>query len=379
MLTYAALKLIWAVLLGVLLSMIGLMVGMDMGVGVLLRFVGRTDAERRVAINAIGPHWDGNQVWFILGGGAVFAAFPNLYATSFSVFYVVMILLLFAMILRPFAFEYRSKAESLRWRDNWDWMFLISGAVPMVVFGAAIGNILEGVGFHFDWRGQYHQDETFLAYLLNPFALFCGLTSLALALHQGGAMLAMRAAEPVAGRAARAAQWSGLIAAVLFVAGGFWVAAMPGFRLAAPVDPNGPANPLAGAEVVRETGAWLANFHAYPALWAAPAIGLLGMLAGPLFLRARHPALAWWSGALAWFGTLFTVGGAMFPFLMPSITAPAQSLTVWNAASSAYTLTWMSAFALVFTPAVLLYTQFAFRLMRGRLSPEQVSHDDHLY
>ena len=112
--------------------------------------MGETDAERRTALNIIGPHWDGNQVWFILGGGAIFAAFPTLYATSFSTFYVVMILLLFSMILRPVAFEYRSKVDATRWRETWDWAFLVSGALPMIIYGAAFGNVLQGVGFHFD-------------------------------------------------------------------------------------------------------------------------------------------------------------------------------------------------------------------------------------
>src|ERR1700761_7295925 len=149
---YVALKLIWALLLGILLIALGVMVGMDMGVGTLLRFVGKTDAERRTALNIIGPHWDGNQVWFILGGGTIFAAFPTLYATSFSIFYVVMILLLFSMIMRPVAFEYRSKVDATHWRQSWDWAFLVSGALPMIIYGAAMGNVLQGVGFHFDWN-----------------------------------------------------------------------------------------------------------------------------------------------------------------------------------------------------------------------------------
>lgn len=187
--SYAILKLVWAAILGILFIGLGTMVGMDMGVGTLLRFVGRNDGERRTALNIVGPHWDGNQVWFILGGGAIFAAFPTLYATSFSVFYVVMILLLFSMILRPVAFEYRSKADSRHWRASWDVAFLVSGTLPMFIYGAAFGNVLEGVGYHFGWTGQYYQDESFLSYLVNPFAILCGLMSVALSVYQGGVML----------------------------------------------------------------------------------------------------------------------------------------------------------------------------------------------
>ncbi len=376
---YIALKLIWAVLLGVLLCGLAIMVGMDMGVGALLRFVGRTDAERRTALAVIGPHWDGNQVWFILGGGAIFAAFPTLYATSFSTFYVVMILLLFSMIMRPVAFEYRSKVDARRWRSTWDWAFLISGALPMIIYGAAFGNVLQGVGFHFGWDGQYYQDESFVWYLLNPFAVMCGVMSLALAVHQGGAMLMIRGEGPIAERARRYAVPAGLLAAALFAIGGVWVRFIKGFAYTAPVNPAMPATPLGGPAVAMRAGAWMDNFHQHPVLWLLPAVGLFGMIAGPLALAARKPILGWWLGALAWIGTIFTTGAAMFPFLMPSTTAPAQSLTVWNASGSAYNLGWMLAFALVFVPIILSYTAWAFRVMRGKVKTEAVIANDHSY
>ncbi len=376
---YVALKLIWALLLGVLLTGLAVMVGMDMGVGTLLRFVGRTDDERRAMLNAIGPHWDGNQVWFVLGGGAVFAAFPTLYATSFSVFYVVMILLLFSMIVRPLAFEYRSKVPAHRWRETWDWAFLVSGAIPMFIFGAAFGNVLEGVAFHFAWDGQYYQDGSFIWYVLNPFAILCGAMSVALSLHQGGAMVMMRNEEPIAGRARAVAVLAGWAAAVLFAIGGVWVARMRGFAFSGAVDPAMAATPLHGPAVVRAAGAWLVNFEAYPLAWAVPAVGFVGMLAGPLALLARQAVFGWWLAAIAWFGTIFTVGIAMFPFLMPSTTAPSQSLTVWNSTGSAYNLSWMLVFALIFTPAVIAYTGWAFRVMRGKVSTDAMTHNDHSY
>ena len=376
---YVALKVIWALLLGVLLTGLAVMVGMDMGVGTLLRFVGRNDAERRTALNIIGPHWDGNQVWFILGGGAIFAAFPTLYATSFSTFYVVMILLLFSMIMRPVAFEYRSKVDASAWRETWDWAFLISGALPMIVYGAAIGNVLQGVGFHFSWDGQYYQDESFIWYLLNPFAILCGVLSLALSIYQGGAMLMIRGDGAIAARARSYAIWGGLAAAVLFVIGGIWVQFIHGFVYTQPVDPGMPATPLNGPNVVMRAGAWMDNFRAFPILWVAPALGLAGMVLGALALLARKPVLGWWLGAVAWIGTIGTVGAAMFPFLMPSTTAPSQSLTVWNASGSAYNLGWMLAFALVFTPAIIAYTSWIFHKMGGKLEPEKVAQDEHLY
>lgn len=375
---YAILKLVWAVLLGILLMGLGIMVGMDMGVGTLLRFVGKNDAERRTALNIIGPHWDGNQVWFILGGGAIFAAFPTLYATSFSTFYVVMILLLFSMIMRPVAFEYRSKAGG-SWPQTWDWAFLISGALPMIIYGAAFGNVLQGVGFHFDWDGQYHQDESFIWYLLNPFAILCGLLSLALSIQQGGAMLMIRGEEPIYGRARRFASAAGLIAAALFVIGGIWIQFIHGFVYTGTVNPNMEATPLGGPAVAMQAGAWMRNFHAVPVLWVLPVLGVVCMVLASLSLRADKPILGWWLGALAWIGTIGTAGVAMFPFLMPSSSNPAQSLTVWNASSSAYTLGAMVIFAAIFVPIILAYTSWAFRVMGGKVKAEAVAHDDHSY
>ena len=376
---FVALKLVWAVLLGVLLTGLGTMVGMDMGVGTLLRFVGRNDVERRVALNVIGPHWDGNQVWFILGGGSIFAAFPTLYATSFSVFYVVMILLLFSMIMRPVAFEYRSKVDTTRWRATWDWAFLISGALPMIVYGAAFGNVMEGVGFHYGWTGQYFQDESFLSYLLNPFAVLCGVLSLALAVYQGGTMLMLRSEEPIHGRARFAAIGGGIVAALLFAIGGFWVAHLSGYAFTAPVNPAMPPTPLNGPAVALKAGAWMANYYAHPVLWVLPLLGFLGMLGGAGSAAAGLPILGWWLGAVSWFSVIFTTGAAMFPFLMPSRSTPAQSLTIWNASGSAYNLGWMLLFALVFTPVIITYTSWCFYVMRGKLQRSTIANDTHSY
>ncbi|OYV52755.1 MAG: cytochrome d ubiquinol oxidase subunit II [Rhodospirillales bacterium 20-60-12] len=376
---YIALKVIWAVLLGVLLCGLAVMVGMDMGVGTLLRFVGKNDGERRTALAIIGPHWDGNQVWFILAGGAIFAAFPTLYATSFSTFYVVMILLLFSMILRPVAFEYRSKVAIDTWRDMWDWAFLVSGALPMIIYGAAFGNVLQGVGFHFSWDGQYFQDESFIWYLANPFAVMCGMLALALAVYQGGAMLMIRGVDPIASRARLFAIGGGLTGAALFAAGGVWIQFIKGFAFTGAVDPAMAATPLGGPAVVMRSGAWMDNYHTYPILWVLPALGILGMLGGTLALTMRRPVIGWWLGAIAWIGVIFTAGSSMFPFLMPSTSNPAQSLTVWNASGSAYNLGWMLAFAVVFVPIILAYTSWAFRVMRGKVYTADVVADDHSY
>jgi cytochrome d ubiquinol oxidase subunit II len=374
---YMILKLVWWGLLGVLLTGVGVMVGMDMGVGTILRYVGRTDSERRVALNVIGPHWDGNQVWFILGGGAIFAAWPLVYATAFSGFYIVMLVLLWSMIVRPLGFEYRSKLASPRWRSLWDATLFVSGFVPMLVFGAAIGNVLQGVPFHFDWRLTSFYTGSFLG-LFNPFAILCGLMSVALAVYMGGSALANGAGEPIGGRARTAALAGGLVALAVFTVAGLWVSTLDGFRLAAGPDPGAAQTPL-HQQVTRVPGGLLANYAAWPLLWVLPALAYAGLLLGVLAHATRHPVVGWWLGAIAWIGVIGTVGAAMFPFIMPSSTNPSHSLTVWNSGSSRVTLTWMLGFTLVFIPIVVWYTSWAFWVMRGKVDVKHVETSDHAY
>jgi cytochrome d ubiquinol oxidase subunit II len=374
---YAILKIVWWLLLGVLLVGLAVMVGMDMGVGAALRYFGRSDGERRAVLNMIGPHWDGNQVWFILGGGAVFAAWPTIYATAFSGLYVVMLLLLWSMIVRPLGFEYRSKLPSQTWRNVWDWGLFVSGALPMVIFGAAMGNMLKGVPFHFSWDMTSWYTGSFI-YLFNPFAILCGLMSLALALYQGSAMVMNRGEGAVWGRARRLGTWSGLAALVLFTIGGFWVAQLSGYVVTAGDAPGGPAIPL-HKTVETVPGAWLHNFSAHPVLWLVPALAYVTVLIGVWALRRGWSHFGWWLGALGWIGTIGTVGAAMFPFLMPSSSNPSQSLTVWDSSSSQTTLLWMLAWTIVFVPIVVTYTSWAFWVMRGKVTAEHVENDDHAY
>jgi len=375
---YLFLKVLWWLLLGVLLMGLAIMVGMDMGVGALLRYVGRTDTERRVALNAIGPHWDGNQVWFILGGGAIFAAFPLLYATAFSGLYIVMLLLLWTMIVRPLGFEYRSKLASPAWRNVWDWALVVSGAVPMIVYGAGVGNMFRGVPFNFGWDLTSYYTGSFVT-LFNPFAVMCGVLSLSLACYMGGAML-MGRSEPGAPwrRARRAAICGAAVAIVLFTLGGVWVSQMQGYRLVYGPVPALAQTPLQ-QNVVLAGGAWLDNFRAWPTLWLVPLLGYAGMVFGLIAIRAGRAALAWWCGALAWIGVVGTAGVGLFPFLMPSSSVPSHSLTIWNSVSSRTTLAWMTGWTAVFMPIVLAYTSWAFRVMRGKVSAKHVESNPHAY
>jgi cytochrome d ubiquinol oxidase subunit II len=375
---YIVLKVLWWLLLGVLLMGLAIMVGMDMGVGTILRYVGRTDAERRVALNIIGPHWDGNQVWFILGGGAIFAAWPVIYATAFSGLYVVMLLLLWTMIIRPVGFEYRSKMPSSAWRNAWDWGLFVSGFVPMLVFGAAIGNALQGFPYHFEWNMASVYTGSFIS-LFNPFAILAGLLSVSMSVYMGAAMLMNRSEGDMFERSRKLLSLSGALALLLFSVGGIWVANMQGYSLSGAM-PGADPNPLdTRVTVVTGSGAWLGNFRAVPVLWLLPVLVYVSVIFGTLAGRAGRSHLAWWLGALAWIGILGTVGAAMFPFMMPSSTSAAQSLTVWNASSSEHTLIWMTGWTALFVPAILAYTSWAFWVMRGKVKTEQVENDDHAY
>lgn len=374
---YLGLKVLWWLLLGVLLMGLAIMVGMDMGVGTLLRFVGRTDLERRVALNTIGPHWDGNQVWFVLGGGAIFAAFPLIYATAFSGLYIVMLLLLWTMMVRPLGFEYRSKLPSPAWRNLWDWVLFVSGCVPMVIYGAAVGNMLLGVPYYFDWDLTSHYTGSFIS-LLNPFAVLCGLLSLSLSIYMGGVMLTGRADGVLAQRAQKAGGYAVLAALVLFTLGGIWVGQLPGFVLLKAAAPGIAQSPLQQT-VALVAGAWFGNYHAHPVLWLVPALAYLGMVVGWLALRANRSTLAWWFGALAWVGVIATAGIGLFPFMMPSSSAPSQSLTVWNSISSERTLIWATGFTAVFVPLIIAYTSWAFYVMRGKVKAENIEGNSHSY
>jgi len=374
---YLILKVVWWLLLGVLLMGLAIMVGMDMGVGTILRWVGRTDSERRVALNIIGPHWDGNQVWFILGGGAIFAAWPIIYATAFSGLYVVMLLLLWSMIVRPLGFEYRSKLQSPAWRNAWDWTLFVSGFVPMLVFGAAIGNALLGFPFHFEWNLMSFYTGSFIA-LFNPFAILCGLLSVALSVYMGCAMLMIRGDGALYARAKDLLGKSALAALVLFTLGGLWMPFVEGYHIVQSPDPA-IAQTALQQEVGRARGDWLNNFLAQPVLWLIPALAYVGLWLGRQSALRDRSQLAWWLGAVSWIGVIGTVGAAMFPFMMPSTTEPSVSLTVWNASSSERTLLWMLGFTVVFMPLILWYTSWAFWVMRGKVSAAHVEADDHAY
>ncbi|SFV36063.1 cytochrome d ubiquinol oxidase subunit II [Devosia crocina] len=376
-LDYEALRLIWWLLLGILLIGFAIMGGRDMGVGALLPFAARTDDERRVLLNVVGPTWEGNQVWLVLGGGAIFAAFPPLYAVSFSGFYLAMIVILLALILRPVGFKFRGKITDKRWRDAWDWALFVGGAVPALIFGVAVGNVLLGAPFHLDGSMRAFYTGNFFQ-LLMPFALLCGLVSLAMIATQGAAVIAGRTEGVLAERARRIGMGTGLATIALFAIGGIWVGFLDGHVISSVTAPNAPINPLAKTvDLVR--GGWLSNYTTYPWMLTAPALGFGGMALAVLsfWTRWRVPALLATSIGIT--GIIGSAGLSLYPFLLPSSTVPQAGLTLWDSSSSQMTLFIMLVATVIFLPLILAYTAWVFRVMRGTVSPQSITKNPNAY
>ena len=371
LLDYDVLRVIWWVLLGVLLIGFAVMDGFDLGTGMLLPFLGKTDVERRVIINAVGPTWEGNQVWLILGGGAIFAAWPQLYAVSFSGFYMAMFVILVALILRPVAFKYRSKNESKAWRNGWDWALFVGGFVPALICGVALGNVLQGVPFRLNPDMQIFYDGTFFG-LLNPFAILCGLVSVAMLAMHGAAWLGIKTEGAVQARARTVGSIAALATAVLFVLAGFalWKF-VDGYVITSAANTTGPSNPLYKTAAVAQ-GAWFANYSKHSWTMLAPVLGVAGCLITWVLMRARKEGLAMITSGLAIAGIILTVGASMFPMILPSSVDPRFSLTVWDSSSSHMTLFIMLVCTVVFMPIILAYTSWVYSVLWGKVDEKQI-------
>jgi cytochrome d ubiquinol oxidase subunit II len=379
LISYEALRVIWWGLLGVLLIGFALTDGFDMGVGTLLPFVGKTDIERRVAINTIGPVWEGNQVWFILGGGAIFAAWPPLYAVSFSGFYLAMFVILAAFIVRPVAFKYRSKRDDPRWRTAWDWALFASGTVPALLFGVAVGNVIQGVPFHFtDDLHTIYEGAWYMKFigLLDPFSILAGVVSLAMLVMHGAAWLTLKADGVVQTRARSIGSKAALVAVGAYLLAGLWlVVGIEGYRIVGDYVTNGPSNPL-HFEVER-TASWLSAYGDRPWIVIAPVMGIIGGLLTFLGLRAGREISTLLFSKMAILGVISSVGLTMFPFIMPSSSDPRSSLTVWNSSSSHLTLFVMLVATGIFLPLIMMYTAWVYKVLWGKVTEADVSENSH--
>ena len=376
------LRVVWWLLIGVMLIAFAASDGFDMGVGILLPFIGQDDTERRVIINTVGPVWEGNQVWFVLGGGSIFAAWPPLYAISFSGFYMAMFLILAALILRPVAFKYRSKRPDPGWRTMWDRALFIGGFVPALLFGVAVGNVLLGVPFHLtpDLMPVY-EGGLFSKFfgLLRPFALLCGLVSLAMAVMLGAGWLVLKTEGAIQARARAIGRPAALAVLAGYALAGLWLAfGIQGYGFVTEPPHDGPSNPL--LYQVMRTDSWLIAFADRPWIVIAPVLGILGTVMSWRAMGGRGDLspLGWSQAAV--FGIISSVGLVMFPFILPSSTHPDSSLSVWDASSSHQTLFVMLVGCAIFLPLIMIYTVWVYRVLWGKVTPDEVENpDSHAY
>ena len=378
MIDYEVLRIIWWGLIGVLLIGFAVTDGFDLGVGALLTLVGKTDNDRRVMINTIGPHWDGNQVWLITAGGAIFAAWPLVYATAFSGLYLALALTLIALWMRPLGFDYRSKLHNKAWRQAWDWALFAGGIIPALIFGVTFGNLLLGVPFELDNTLRSTYTGSFFG-LLTPFALLSGLVSVAMLLNHGATWLQLKTDGELYERARRISVVLSISTAVLFVLAGVYLAVgVDGFLVTSAIDTYATSNPL-NKTVEVASGAWFNNYEVHPWMGIAPLLGVGAALACTVASSRGRSGFAFIASALTITGIILTAGFSMFPFLLPSSTMPNASLTLWDATSSLLTLKTMFIVACIFVPIVLSYTLYGFWVMRGRIKQSDLNKSHAIY
>ena len=376
MFDYETIRIIWWLFIGLVAIGFAITEGFDFGIGALLPFLGRTDVERRVIINTIGVTWEGNQVWLILLGGAIFAVWPPVYATLFSGLYAAMLLVLFALFFRPAGFDYRSKIENPAWRNAWDWALFLGGAVPPILFGVLVGNLILGLPFHLDQDLRSFYTGSFFS-LLNPFALFCGVIGLLFTLFHGAIYMKWRTEGVIHQRASQAVGWFGPVLLVSLVLATVWV--MFGIdrpEITVMASTVAPSNPL-NKTVVAVGEGWMHHFLSHPWMLVAPVLAMGGLATAWLFAKQTPSAGAFVASSVGISGLLLTVGFGLFPFLLISSTEPNSSLTLWDATSSHMTLVLAFWITVIFLPIVLLYTRWVYKVMWSSVTEAKVLHDSH--
>jgi cytochrome d ubiquinol oxidase subunit II len=376
MLDYEFLRLSWWLLMGILFIGFAITDGFDLGVASLLNFIAKTDSEKRIVINTVGPFWEGNQVWLLLAGGAIFAAFPYVYAVSFSGFYLAMMLLLVALILRPVAFKYRSKSEKKGWRDTWDFMHFLSGFLPALLSGVAVGNVIQGISYEFDKATFSVVVYTTFLELLNPYAILIGLISVTMLFMHGSIYVCIKTEDPIQSRTHSLARFFGILFLLLYLVASFWTFKyLNGYKIISPILLKGASNPLL-KQVIQLKGAWGDNFRTMLWVWLAPIFTVLGAIFAIFFVNLKKYSSAFISSAISIFGTVSTVGLGLFPFILPNSLNPSQSLTLWDSSSSQKTLEVMFFSALIFVPIVLIYTSWVYRVLRGKITHKTLTEEN---
>ena len=369
LLDYETLRIIWWLILGATVVGFAIMHGFGLGVAMLLPFVARGDGERMAALSTMDLAWDGNQAWFLLAGVAIFAAWPPLHAVAFSGFFFVMFAVLLALIARPVASRLRQCAEGASGRSLWDAVLFLSGFVPAAILGIAVGNVLQGVPFHFDALHRPVYDGGFFD-LFNAFAVLSGFVAVAMLCMHGGSYLALRTDGALAERARIAAAVAAMALILSFAISGLWAGlGIDGYVIVDGASADGPSDPLARTVMVVADG-WFHNYVSRLSAVFASGCGLIAPLSVVLLLDIRMHLQAFVASCVGVFGVVAACGLTMFPFLLPSSTDPNSSLTVWDASAAPSTLFNMFIAALLLLPIVAGYTVWSFRRLR-RATPER--------
>ncbi|MFP3014673.1 MAG: cytochrome d ubiquinol oxidase subunit II [Arsenophonus sp.] len=366
MFDYETLRFVWWILIGILMIGFAVTDGFDMGVGILLPFIGKTDIERRIIINSIAPHWDGNQVWFVTTGGALFAAWPMVYATAFSGFYIAMTIVLAALFFRPVGFDYRSKIENLKWRTMWDYGIFIGSFIPPLMIGIIFGNLLLGVPFVVNDQLYLNYNGSFFG-LLNPYGFLSGIISIMMIITQGATYLQMRTVGKLYLRSRHATYITTFFTLIAFLTACLClIYAINGYYIKSTIDTHAVSNPL-HKEVIRGVGVWFTNFISKPELFTFPILGLIFPILTILSTKLNKGWLAFLFSSLIIACIILTFGISMFPFIIPSSAQPNASLTIWDSTSSLFTLQIMTCIAIIFIPIILIYTVWCYYKMFGRI------------
>lgn len=378
MFEYEFLKVMWWLIVGAILMVYATTAGFDAGVTMYMPFL-RSEKDRRVVLNTSAPTWDGNLTWLVFAGGGLFVTWPVIYSLAFSGMYAALLLILFAFFLRPPGYEYRNKIDSAAWRNMWDWGLFISGMVPVFVFGVALGNCFLGFPYYFDpntYRSYYTGN---LFGLLNPYALLSGVVSVLMVLMHGSVYLQRRTEGSLRQLAFRVHVIAAILLLIAFtIAGLLLMTKMIGYKLITAATTVYPLENVVHTGV----GYWIQTYGQYPWKYLAPVVAYGGIFESLWAAYYGWYSTAFWASCFAVGGIIGTAGATLFPFLMPSYTHPAQSLTVWNAASSQYALNVMLYIGSILLIIILGYKIFAYNTIWGKkptLTAEDVEKDKHSF
>lgn len=363
-----AYQFVWWLMIGTVLCLIAVTIGFDLGAAAVMPFLGKNNGERRVMLNAIGSTWAGNQIWLVMGGGTIYVIWPHIYATAFSGFYIALTVFLWAMYSRPIVFEWRAKVTP-KWQNRMDWFIGLGSGFGAVALGLLVGNLFLGAPFHFmaDMRSVYTGNffELFM-----PFPILVGLVSLCMMLMQGASFLRATSDLSLNDRLGKVIRMSSLGFMALFAIAGLWVAfGLKGYQLMYAASIHQPLTNV----VQLVTGAWMNNYHVFPWLVIMPAVGFIGAFIAFATAKSEKMVKTFIGSSLATIGAVLTFGGSLFPFLLPSSTNPAHSLTIMNATSSLKTLHFMFVAGVILVPIMLAFNIYIYIRMTHRVTLQEVN------